>query len=179
MELDNSSLMMEAVCTSETSVDSPPWELEISQFITLFTRSYNLTGASWIRFTVSHHISWRHILISRGSSVSIVSGYVLDNRAIEVWSLAEAKDFSCSLCVQTLSGAHPATCTMGNGSPLPWLGRDAHHSPHLVPRSRMNRSYISSPPARPLCVVGLLYLNLNFNIILPTTLCLCLVSCDV
>jgi len=27
-------------------------------------------------------------------------------------------------------------------------GRDADHSPHLVPRSRMSRSYTSSPPKR-------------------------------
>jgi hypothetical protein len=36
---------------------------------------------------------------SGGSSVSIVSGYGLDDRAIMVRSQAEAKDFSSSLCV--------------------------------------------------------------------------------
>jgi hypothetical protein len=44
-----------------------------------------------------------------------------------------AKDFSCSLCVQTGSGAHIASCTMGTGGPLPGAktrpGRDADHSP--------------------------------------------------
>jgi hypothetical protein len=43
---------------------------------------------------------------------------------------AEAKDFSCSLCVQTGSGAHPASCTMG---PFPGAkarpGSDADHLP--------------------------------------------------
>jgi hypothetical protein len=62
------------------------------------------------------------------------------------------KDFSSSLCVQTGSVAHPASCPMGNGGPFPgskaWPRRDADHSPHLVPRSRMNRSYISSSPKR-------------------------------
>jgi hypothetical protein len=59
------------------------------------------------------------------------------------------KDFSSSLCVQTGSGAHPASCTMGTGRPFPgakarpWC--DADHSPLLVPRSRMSRSYFSSP----------------------------------
>jgi hypothetical protein len=53
-----------------------------------------------------------------GSSVSIMSGYGLDDRAIEVQSLAEAKDFSSSLCVQTGSGAHPASCTSTRG-PFP------------------------------------------------------------
>jgi hypothetical protein len=68
-----------------------------------------------------------------GSSGSIVSGYWLDDRAIEVRSPAGAKDFSCSLCVQTSSGAHPASCTMGTGGPFPGAkarpGGDADHSP--------------------------------------------------
>jgi hypothetical protein len=54
-----------------------------------------------------------------GSSVSVVSDYGLDDRAIGVQSPAEAKDFSSSLCVQTGSGAHPASCTMGTGGPFP------------------------------------------------------------
>jgi hypothetical protein len=69
-----------------------------------------------------------------GSSVSIVSGYGLDDRAIDVQSPAEARDFSSSLCVQTGSGAHPASCIMGTGGPFPGgnkarPGRDADHSP--------------------------------------------------
>jgi hypothetical protein len=50
-----------------------------------------------------------------GSSVSKVSGYGLDDRAIEVRSPAEEKGFSSSLCVQTGSGTHPASCTMDTG----------------------------------------------------------------
>jgi hypothetical protein len=38
------------------------------------------------------------------NSVSIVSGYGLDDRTIEVRSLEEAKDFSFSLCVQPALG---------------------------------------------------------------------------
>jgi hypothetical protein len=72
---------------------------------------------------------------SRGSSVSIVSGYGLDDQAIEVRSPAGAKDFSCSLCVQTGSRDHPASCTIGTGGPFPGgkarPGRDADHSLHL------------------------------------------------
>jgi hypothetical protein len=48
-----------------------------------------------------------------------VSHYGLDNRAIGVRSAAGAKVFSSSLCVQTGSGAHPASCTMGTGGPIP------------------------------------------------------------
>jgi hypothetical protein len=75
---------------------------------------------------------------SRGSSVSIVSDYGLDDRAIGVRSPAGAKEFSSNLCVQTGSGVHPASCTMDTGGPFHgakrgWgvarLGRDADHSP--------------------------------------------------
>jgi hypothetical protein len=71
--------------------------------------------------------------VKPGSSVSIVSDYGLDDREIEVWSPTGAKDFSSNLCVQTGSGAHPASCTMGNEDPFPGgkarPGRDAYHSP--------------------------------------------------
>jgi hypothetical protein len=62
-----------------------------------------------------------------------VSGYGLDDRAIGVRSPAEAKDFSSSLRVQTGSGAHPISCTVGTGGPFPGAkarpGRDADRSP--------------------------------------------------
>jgi hypothetical protein len=68
----------------------------------------------------------------RGSAVSIVPGYGLDDRAIEVRSLAGAKDFSSSLCVQTGSGAHPTSCPVCTGGHFPGgktrPGRDADHS---------------------------------------------------
>jgi hypothetical protein len=48
-----------------------------------------------------------------------VSDYGLDDRAIGVRSPAGAKDFSSNLCVQTGSGAHPASCKMGTGCPFP------------------------------------------------------------
>jgi hypothetical protein len=67
-----------------------------------------------------------------GGSVSIVSGYGLDDRAIEVRSPAGANDFSCNLCVQTGSGSHPASCPMVTGGPFPEgkvrPGREADHS---------------------------------------------------
>jgi hypothetical protein len=99
---------------------------------------------------------------SRGSSVSIVSGYGLDDRAIGVQSPAGAigvqspagaKDFCSNLCVQTGSEAHPASCTMGTGGPFPGAKRGrgvtlTTHT-HLVPKSRMSRSYTSSPPKAP------------------------------
>jgi hypothetical protein len=65
-----------------------------------------------------------------------VSDYGLDVRAIGVRSPAGAKDFSSSLFVQTGSGAHPASCTMGTGGPFSRgkarPGRDADHSPPSI-----------------------------------------------
>jgi hypothetical protein len=77
---------------------------------------------------------WFYLLLgSRVSSGSIVSDYGLYDRAIGVRSPAGAKDFFASLCVQTGSGAHPASCTMDTGGPFPEgkarPGRDADHSP--------------------------------------------------
>jgi hypothetical protein len=60
---------------------------------------------------------------SRGSSVSIVSDYGLDDRLIGVRSPAGAKNFSSVLCVQTGSEAHPASCIMGTGGTFPGAKR--------------------------------------------------------
>jgi hypothetical protein len=61
-----------------------------------------------------------------------VSDYGLEDRAIGVRFPAGTKDFSSILCVQTSSGTHPASCTMGTGGPFPGgkarRGRDADHS---------------------------------------------------
>jgi hypothetical protein len=57
-----------------------------------------------------------------------VSDYGLDNRAIEGQRI-----FPIASSVQTGSGAHPASCTMGTGGPFhrgkARPGRDADHSP--------------------------------------------------
>jgi hypothetical protein len=70
---------------------------------------------------------------SRNSSGSIVSDYRLDDRAIEVRSPTGAEDFSSSPCVETSSGAHPASYPMGTRGSFPGgkaqPGRDAEHSP--------------------------------------------------
>jgi hypothetical protein len=62
-----------------------------------------------------------------------VSDYGLDDRANKIRYPAGAEDFSSNLCVQTGSGAHPASCTMGTGVLTTWLkerpGRDADRSP--------------------------------------------------
>jgi hypothetical protein len=78
--------------------------------------------------------SYKYVLYlcvgSRVSSGSIVSDYGLDDRGSIP---GRTKDFFSSLCVQTGSLAHPASCTMGTGGPFPGgkarPGRDADHSP--------------------------------------------------
>jgi hypothetical protein len=62
--------------------------------------------------------------------VSIVSDYRLDDRGSIP---TEAEDFSSSLCIQTGSGAHLASCTMGTKGHFPGgkvqPRHDADHSP--------------------------------------------------
>jgi hypothetical protein len=90
--------------------------------------------------------------MSRGSSVSIVSDHGLDDQVIGVRSPAGKKDFSSSLCVQTGSGAHPASCTEGTGGPFPGVKRGRGvmltTHPYLVPWSRMSRSFTFYLPWR-------------------------------
>jgi hypothetical protein len=96
-------------------------------------------------------LSWGSF-VSRGSSVSIVSDYGLDDRAIEVRSLAEANDFFSNLCVQTSSGVHPASCTMGTGYPFPGgkarPGRDADYSPPSSAEIKNEKELYTSNPKR-------------------------------
>jgi hypothetical protein len=60
-----------------------------------------------------------------------------------VRTLTEAEDFSSSLCIQTGSGAQPASCKMGT--------RLRHAANHSHPSSAVvwkERGYTSSPPMR-------------------------------
>jgi hypothetical protein len=62
---------------------------------------------------------------SRGSSVSIVSGYGLVDRAIEVRSLAGAKDFTVASVPRLLSNGYRGSFPGSKAR----QGRDADHSP--------------------------------------------------
>jgi hypothetical protein len=75
-------------------------------------------GTTRLKPSSKYFILWLTcvLMCKPGSSVSIVSGYGLDDRAISIRSPAEAK----GLYVQTCSGAHPASCTMGTGGSFPW-----------------------------------------------------------
>jgi hypothetical protein len=107
---------------------------------------------------------------SRGSSVGIVSGYGLDNRAIQMQSPAEAKDFFplASVSRPALGPTQP---------PIQWVlgvlfpgvkcsqGVTLITHPHLVPRSWMSRSYASSPPCTS---IGVLWDCFTFTDLLTT-----------
>jgi hypothetical protein len=54
--------------------------------------------------TQHNNIVYIQYFVNRGSSVSIVFGYGLDDRAIEVRSPAGAKEFSSILCPDRLWG---------------------------------------------------------------------------
>jgi hypothetical protein len=83
-----------------------------------------------------------------GSSVSIVSGYELDDRAIEVRSLAEEKGFSLASVSRPALGPTqpPVQWVPGVLSPGQKRGRVVTLTTqlHIVPRSRMSRSYTSA-----------------------------------
>jgi hypothetical protein len=90
-----------------------------------------------------------------------VSDYGLDDRAIEVRSPTGA-DFSSSPCVQTGSGAHPASYPMVTGGLSPGgkarPGRDADHSPPSNAEVKNEQElYLLSPHAPPWRVAGQLY----------------------
>jgi hypothetical protein len=136
----------------DVTVQSPFWEAcsrsarqQIFHRTLRFSiRHLNPSWARWIQYTPSHHIYLRYILI-----LSSHLRIRLPSRISFRVSLQQY--FSSSLCAQTGSGAHPASCTMGTGGPFPGgkerPRRKADHL-HLVLRLRMSRGYTSSPPKR-------------------------------
>jgi hypothetical protein len=97
-----------------------------------------------------------HTKRNRVSTVSIVSDYGLDDRAIGVRSPSGENNFSFSLYIHIGSETHPAFCTMGTGSPFPGAKRGwgvtLTTHPHLVPRSKTSMRYTSSPPKSHHCM---------------------------
>jgi hypothetical protein len=81
-----------------------------------------------------------------------VSACGLDDRAIEFRSPAEVKGFFLYPLRPDRLWVPPSLLYNGTGGPFPrakaWPGRDADHSPHLVPRSRSSSGYTSSPRKR-------------------------------
>jgi hypothetical protein len=121
---------------------------------------------SCLQATSSRRVKFQHMLLllqavilerRRGSSVSIIDN-LTTNWTNGVRSPVGAKNFSPSHCVQTRSGAHPVSYPMGTGGPFsgdePRPGRDADHSPHLVPKSITIRNYTSSPTSASMACSG-------------------------
>jgi hypothetical protein len=98
------------------------------------------------------HISHIHSKIrSRGSSVSTVSDYGLEDRAIGFRSPAGPKDFSlASVSRPALGPTRPLYNGYWGSFPGAKRGRGVTLTTytHLLPKSRMSRSYTSSPPPR-------------------------------
>jgi hypothetical protein len=73
-----------------------------------------------------------------------------------------AEDFSSSLCLQTGSVAHPASCTMGTGGVFPGgkarSGREADHSPPPNAEVDNEELYLLSPQTPSWRVAVQLYL---------------------
>jgi hypothetical protein len=87
----------------------------------------------------------------RDSSVSIATGYGLDDRGSEVRFPAGAGNFSVLHHVQTGSGAHPASFPMGTG--VSFLGlkrpeREADRSPPSSADVKNAWRYTSTLPMR-------------------------------
>jgi hypothetical protein len=76
---------------------------------------------------------FEHILYKEGAGLAQAVQCLTTGWATGVRFPAGAKDFSSSLFVQTGSGAHPASCTMGTGGHFSGgkarPGSDADHSP--------------------------------------------------
>jgi hypothetical protein len=73
------------------------------------------------------------------SAVGIRTGYGQNVRGVGVRVAVRARFFS-SHVVQTFSGAHPVSYPMGTGDLSPRVkrpGREADHSPPIVPRPRI------------------------------------------
>jgi hypothetical protein len=94
-------------------------------FVLIAVRTSNPTNI----YTNCTYFTCSPIQSARGSSGSIVSDYGLDDRGLIP---DRGRGFSSSPCVQTGSGAHPASYPMGTGGPFPGgkarRGRDADHS---------------------------------------------------
>jgi hypothetical protein len=90
-----------------------------------------------------HVITW-----SWGGSVSLV----LDYRLGDLGSIpAEAKDFPPSLCVETSSEIHPASCTVGTGGPFTTyraIGFDPRQKQRICPLASVPRPALKAtrPP---------------------------------
>jgi hypothetical protein len=100
-------------------------------------------------------------MLTTGSSVSIVSGYRLDDQGSIRGRDKRINGFSSNLCVQTGSGAHPTSSTMGTrvlslGCNMR-LGRDTDHPPPSSSMVKNELELYSSPSSHQHGVAGQLH----------------------
>jgi hypothetical protein len=119
-----------------------PYRIQILKwkFVTDFPHlhSFLYTHEITIRFTSTNVFSYQNqpflsLLFNVGYTLQVVSDYGLDDRRLGLDPWQRQNDFFSNLCIQTDSGAHPASWPMGTGGPFPGAkarpGRDADHSP--------------------------------------------------
>jgi hypothetical protein len=115
--------------------------------ITEYNTQYPGVDRNFIPHAFSLLMFFSHVLptwLSRGSSVNIVSGYGLDDRAVEVRSAAEARDFFLWPLSRPALGPTQL--------PVQWVpgvkrggGVTLTTHPHSVPRLWVSRSYTFYP----------------------------------
>jgi hypothetical protein len=92
--------------------------LSIGSFVSHALYSKVLKGFPWHESCKGIYLFYLCVL-NRSRVAQSVQGLTTDWTA-GVRSPTEAEDFSSNLCVQTGSGAHAASCTVGTGGSLPW-----------------------------------------------------------
>jgi hypothetical protein len=85
---------------------------------------------------------------SQHSSVGIALGYGLDDRGSRFRFPVGVRNFSLHHSVQNGFGAHPACYPMGTRGSFPGVKVKLTTHLHLVPRSKNEWSYISTPLVR-------------------------------
>jgi hypothetical protein len=114
---------------------------------------WNVNVNTYLFILTFHCLLSSLIVQSRDSSVGIALGYGLNDRGSRVRFQAGTGNFSLHHRVQNGSGTHPASYPMGARGSFPGVKLTTHL--HLVPRSKNEWSYTSTPPIR---LQGQLYL---------------------
>jgi hypothetical protein len=139
-------------------VTPPDWKCavsgnHISDFVTFFyALPTHQAPASFI--TSSEFIHHRHFVwiqmqvVSYGSTVGIATAYGLDDQGVRV-RVPVVSEYSLLHIIQTSSGAHPVSYSMGTGGFFPRgkaAGHEAHHSPPTSAEIKKMWNYTFIPP---------------------------------
>jgi hypothetical protein len=118
----------------------------------------------WCVVVIIITLAYYYLYCGAGVAQSVQYLYTLDNQAIRVRSLAEAKNFFSSLCVQTSNEAHPSSYPKGTGDPFSrgkvWPGHDANHSSPSSAKVKNEKLLFPLPLVTCMVVAGLLYFTL-------------------